>query len=554
MKQYGKIILPKGYTSYISTIGPLACDRYALTMTYAAWKLGVVDTLATTSNVFCRSLINNGDTYKDSVTGEERNVKVPYLINAGLGLVAEWYSGWRWTDRELGYLAQQRIDNKKGPLKRLFPNEFLDWLSRQRLTLDIRAVDEGQLIFPHEPALQLSGSWWQQMAVEATTLNLIASSTNLATVASQVRLAAQREAFRSEKKLIEASAKEYASLAEMALRRSSSVAALQSARAAAIAGWENTSNEYAGMCYGIPVMGTFSHAWVMLHDTEEEAFENWARVFPNSTVFLVDTYNTLEGVKTAIRVCKKHKLRLMGIRLDSGNLAYLSRETKILLKEAGYKDAKILATDGISTKSAASLFGHVSVNDNEASAVTGFGIGSEVAVNRDNPLLDFVMKLAARYCGKEEGRVRELIKLSENDKKTTYPGLIDVVRYIDKKGLWAGDTIIPADLNTGTKFLEQEIYSEHVTTGAVKCFPKGTPFIRLLQPWMKRGVFIQTPYAQQDASAVLATSRTTCASALSKLDKAHLCISPNMPHSYGVGVAKELAEKQKYYRQKTFKN
>ena len=545
---YEHLSAPQGYQSFVKDIGPLACDRYALTMIYAAWKLGFVEEKVTTSNVFCRSLLNNGDTYRDSANDEIKNVKIPYLVNAGLGLVAEWLDGWQWKERELRYLAQQRIPDGKGGSTRLFPNEFLHWLSKQKLSLDIKAVPEGQLLLPQEPSLQITGLWWQQMAVEAMVLNLISSSTNLATVAMQVRLATQREAHKAGADMIEASAREYASLAEMALRRSPSIGALQSARAAAIAGWDNTSNDYAGMCYGIPVMGTFAHAWVMLHDTEETAFRNWAKVYPNSTVFLADTYNTVEGVKTAIRVCKDNDLDLKGIRLDSGNLAYLSKDVRELLDEAGFPNARILATDSISTRSASSLYGRVATETTKRdSFVTGFGIGSEIAVNRNNPLLDFVMKLSAQHADASSGKkelIRELIKLSETEEKTTLPGMIDVIRFIDRDGRWAGDTIIPANLDIGEGRLSRDVYSESMQTGVAKPFPAGASFIRLLQPWMEKGAMVQKPYADEDAPAILAASRATCANAVAKLDKAHLCLPPDMPHDYGWGLAEELVQKR----------
>jgi len=546
---YSLIQLPRGYQSYIKNVGPLDFDRYALTMTYAAWKLGFVEDMKTTSNVFCRSLMNNGDTYNDTGTDESKPVKIPYLVNAGLGLVAEWYDGWKWKNRELRHLAQDQIDDGKGGSQRLFPDEFLYWLSKQKLTLDIKAIDEGQLIFPHEPSMQLTGQWWQQMLVEASTLSLISSSTNLTTVATQVRKAAQREALMAGATLIEASAVESASLAEMSLRRSPSIGAIQSARAAAIAGWDNTSNEYASMCYGIPAMGTFAHAWVMLHETEEAAFENWAKVFPGSTVFLADTYNTVEGVKKAIAICKKHNLNLKGIRLDSGNLAYLSREAYALLKEAGFEKAKILATDSISVKNAASLFANASaqVTDRQ-SYVTGFGIGSEVAVNRVNPLLDFVMKLSAQHIKRGVGLadlIRDLIKLSDSLPKTSLPGLIDVIRYKDVNGYWAGDTIIPADLDIGVGRLSRDVVSEHMQNGKARVFPKGQAFERMLKPWMKAGKMLQKPYARRDAPAILAQSRQTCADTLAMLDPDHRLITPNLPHSYGVGLARELSDKKK---------
>lgn len=555
--RYESLSVPKGYHSYIKDIGPLACDRYALTMTYAAWKLGFVEEIVTTSNVFCRSYLNNGDTYEDTATDEIRPVKVPYLVNAGLGLVAEWYAGWKWRDRELRYLAGQYIADGSGKSRRLFPNEFLHWLSKQKPTLDIKVIPEGQLIFPQEPSMQFTGLWWQQMLVEAATLALISSSTNLATVASQVRLATQREAQKEDASLVEMSTKdfsgsrrmEFAGLADMSLRRSPSIGAIQSARATSIAGWDSTSNDYASMCYGIPAMGTFAHAWVMLHDTEEEAFENWARVFPGTTVFLSDTYNTIEGVQKAISICRKHKVDLKGIRLDSGDLAYFSREVHRLLKEAGYGNARILATDCISIQSAASLFGRVVTHAAEReSYVNSFGIGSEVAVNRNNPLLDFVLKISARHADRSSKRddlVRELIKLTDSEQKSTLPGRIDVVRYIDKDGKWAGDTIIPSDLDIGEGKLSRDIHSEHMQTGKTVVFPKGASFIRVLQPWMKKGRMMQQAYKDQDAPAILAQSRAVCAEALSRMDRSHLLITPDLPHNYGVGIAKELSEKRR---------
>jgi len=555
--QYESFSVPGGYQSYIKDIGPLACDRYALTMTYAAWKLGFVEEIETTSNAFCRSYLNNGDTYKDTATDEIMPVKVPYLVNAGLGLVAEWYAGWKWKDRELRHLAGQYITDGSGNSMRLFPDEFLFWLSKQELTLDIKAIPEGQLIFPQEPSMQFTGMWWQQMLVEATTLALISSSTNLTTVASQVRLAAQREAIKADSSLVETSAKdvpgsrkmELAGLADMSLRRSPGICAIQSARAAAIAGWDSTSNDYASMCYGIPAMGTFAHAWVMLHDTEEEAFENWARVFPGATVFLADTYNTIEGIQKAISICRKYGIDLRGIRLDSGDLAYLSREAHRLLRDAGFKNARILATDCISISNAASLFGRGAARDEEReSYVNSFGIGSEIAVNRNNPLLDFVLKLSARHGDRSLNRddlVRELIKLTESEQKSTFPGMIDVVRYIDKYGKWAGDTIIPADLDIGEEKLSRDIYSENMQTGKAMVFPKGVSFIRVLQPWMMNGELLQQEYKDQDAPAILGRSRVVCADAMARMDRSHLLVTPDLPRYYDVGVARELSEKRR---------
>ncbi|MDX9689616.1 MAG: hypothetical protein RBT70_03995 [Alphaproteobacteria bacterium] len=547
---YERLARPKGYQSFLPTIGPVACDLYALTMTYAMWKLEMVDKIKATANVFGRSLMNNGDMIDDQGEDTPVSVKVPYLVNSGLGLAAEWYDGWKWKDRELGYLATLQVDDGKGDKMRLFPNDFLYWLSKQKMTLDIKAVPEGEIIMPHEPIKQITGPVWQALAIEAMTLSLDAVSTNLATVATQIRLATQREALKEGAELVDASTHdiERAGLAEMALRRSPCIAGLPSARAAYIGGWDSSSNVYAGMCYGIPVMGTFAHAWVMLHDTEEQAFENWAKVFPGATVFLADTYDTIEGIKTAIGVCKKHGLKLKGVRLDSGNMSYLSGQARELLDAAGFKQARILASDSVSVRKAASLYAYAAKDvTGRESFITDFGIGSSIAINRDNPLLSLVMKLSARHdVGvAREQLTRELMKVSQDEKKRTIPGLYDVVRYIDKSGRWAGDTIIPSDLPIGEGRLARDIYSESMTDQEVKVFPAGTPFVRLLQPWMKKGKMTQEAYREKDAARILREARATCAASLAKLDPYHLLLSPSKPHPYGVGMAEELSDKRR---------
>ncbi len=541
-KIYRNLPAPKGYQSFINTLGPTVCDLYALTMTYASWRLGFAEERVTTSHVFCRSLLTNGETYVDSQDKVQR-VEIPYLVNAGAGLVAEWLDGWKWKDSDLRFLAQQDVPDGKGNTTPLFSNEFLHWLSGQKITLDIDAVPEGELVFPQEPVLRLKGLWWQQEMVEAANLHLISSSTNLTTVAVQVRLAAQREAHKHGADLVDMSAAslDQATLSEMALRRGMSIGGIQSTRAAAIAGWNNTSNVFAAKCYGVPVMGTFAHAWVMLHDTEEEAFENWAKVFPGSTVFLADTYDTIEGVKTAIRICKKYNLDLRAIRLDSGDMEYLSVQTRELLAEAGYKNAAILATDNINRKTAGTLY------RNARSEITGMGIGSEVAVNRLDPLLGFVQKLGARFSDYSTGRddlIREFIKLGEGSEKTTIPGELDAIRYIDRKGMWAGDTIIPKDADIGEGRLTCTVNSVHTQTGRVVPFPQGAPFIRLLQPWMIKGDMVSPAYRDKDSAAILQEAKETCKQTMARMDSSHLALPPSMPKRYGVGIARDLARKK----------
>jgi nicotinate phosphoribosyltransferase len=547
---YENLPAAKGYASFVKSIGPLMCDLYALTMTQAAWKLGFADTKKSVSHVFCRTLTGNGQ--KDA---EGKPVKVPYLVNSGLGLAAEWFDGWKYGDDDLRYLATIRLPSADPAAKgaRLFSDEFLFWLSQQKITLDIDAMPEGELIFPHEPSLRISGLFWQQQVVEGALLHLISSSTNLATVASQVRLFTQREATAENAALVAASARdapalEKAGLADMSLRRSPGIAALQSARAAFTAGWDSTSNVYAGKCYGIPAMGTFAHAWVMLHDTEEQAFENWAKAYPNTTIFLADTYNTIEGIKNAIAICKKHGLKLKGIRLDSGDAAWLSREATRLATESGFDNVRIFATDKIDRPAARALYADAKKEvGNPSSTVTDFGIGSEISANLYHPLLDEVMKLAALYDGDAQDLtkavLKDVAKLSETNSKTTLPGALDVVRYLEPgangETRYAGDTIVPLAMEIGDKALSREIISVDATTGNTKTpFPEGTPFYRPLQPWMRRGEMVQQPYIDRDAAAILRDARARHAASMAHLDPSHKRFEK--PHLYGFGIEQSL--------------
>lgn len=544
---YENLPAPQGYTSFIKTLGPTVCDLYALTMTQALWKLGIAEKARSVSHVFCRTLTNNGH-----FSSEGTPDKVPYLVNAGLGLIGEWLEGWRFSDDDLRYLATIRTPDQQ----RLFSNEFLFWLGQQKLSLDIDAMPEGELIFPQEPALRLSGLFWQQQMMEGAFLHFVSSSTNLATVASQVRLFTQRTAAQEGAALVAISLKdeaalEKAGLADMSLRRNPSIGALQSARAAYMAQWDSTSNVYAGKHYGIPVMGTFAHAWVMLHDTEEQAFDNWAKTYPGTTIFLADTYSTLDGIKTAIRICKKNNLSLKGIRLDSGNTAWLSRAAHALLKEAGYDDAKIFATDRVNRAAAYALFGEAKIEmGTPYSRVTNFGIGSEVAVNLYHPLLDEVMKLAAvsGLDGDElKSRVlRDVVKLSENAGKTTLPGAVDVIRYLepvnDKGDMrFAGDTIVPLTLGVGDVTLAREIVSINALDNTRKMpFPAGTPFYRPLQPFMRAGEMVQAPYIAGDARAILLNARAQHALSMRRLEADHKRFEK--PHLYGFGIEQGLLQ------------
>jgi nicotinate phosphoribosyltransferase len=534
-----------GYQSVIKNFGPDLCDFYAVTRAYALWKLEMVEQKIVTSHVFCRSLSPNGETYTDG-DGKKREVEIPFLVNSGLGLIAEFCDAWRWEDNHLSNLAKIDAKNEKGAIQRVFPNEFLFWLSQQKLSLDIDAVPEGELVFPHQAVIRVKGLDEQQALLEAPMLHFQSASTAQTTLDVQVRLATRRLAQSEGASIVEASTRdiyEEATLIEMALRRTPSLGGIIPARSAAIAGWNSTSNVYASRCYGIKMNpGTFAHSWVMLHDTEEEAFENWAKVFSGSSIFLCDTYDTIEGVKTAIKVCKKYNITPKGIKLDSGNMAYLAEEAGKLFVDAGWPDVVMIPTNRINLRSAKSLFQPANPN------IRGFGIGSEAAINRYQPLLDFVMKLGARFADRTTGKdelVKELMKLSETSDKSSFPGEIDTVRFVYADGRWGGDMIIPANMDLGNGRLRDDVRSISILEGGKnKIFYSGTRFVHLSQPLMRSGKMQQPNFINRDAPAIVAAAAETCKQTVSRLDPSHLLTPPEIPHRYGVGVIDKLYNKR----------
>ncbi len=538
--QYADLPPALGYQSVLKDFGPDLTDMYAITMTYAMWKLGLLGT-RTTSNVFCRSLLNNGDSVIDDL-GERKSVKNPYLINSGAGLVAEWLDGWHWKNPQLRNLAQKTYKDARGNVVRIFPDEFLYWLSQEKISLTIDAIPEGRLIFPQQAALRLKGYAHQHMLIEAMMLQLMSSSTNQTTADFQVRMAARRIANVHDKQLVEASTAEIyeqAVLVEMALRRTPSLGGIITSRAAAIAGWNSTSNVYAARCYNLPTgLGTFAHSWVMLHDTEEEAFENWSKVFPNMGLFLADTIETVEGLKKILKVCAKHGHKLYGIKIDSGDEKHLSQVMRQMCNEAGQPDVIFMPTNNNDRNKVKSLYRAA------GSEITAFGLGSEAAINRYQPLLDFVMKLSAEINDRDE-MVRELIKLSNSAEKTTYPGEIDSIRFLYPDGYFAGDMIAPNEVSLGNGVLSRDVESVSLIPSLRnKVFKAGTAYEVLNQRLMTSGTWVQHNFINQDAGAIVAAARAACQQDTSRLRAEHLMTPPDRPYPYGIGAMQELIVKR----------
>jgi nicotinate phosphoribosyltransferase len=391
-------------TIYRTPLG-LLTDLYQLTMAYGYWKLGRKDQEAAFHLFFRKAPFHGG-----------------YAVAAGLAHVVDLLSNFHFDPTDIEYLATLTGNDGKS----LFSSEFLDYLGRLELTCDVDAVPEGSIVFPNEPMIRVCGPILQCQLLETALLNLVNFQTLVATKAARICSAAGDD-----------------SVLEFGLRRAQGVdGSLGASRAAYIGGCAATSNVLAGKLYGIPVKGTHAHSWVMSFDTEMEAFEGYAEALPNNCVFLVDTFDSISGVKHAIEVGGKLRERghsLVGIRLDSGDLAYLSVEARRLLDRAGFEDAIIVASNDLDEHIIQSL-------KVQGSRIAVWGVGTKLATSFDQPALGGVYKLGAVRAAGEPWSPR--LKVSEQVIKTTIPGVLQVRRFEDDEGLVA-DMIYDETLGVG---------------------------------------------------------------------------------------------------------
>ena len=289
----------------------LLTDLYQLAMSYGYWKTGLDKKEAVFHLFFRRAPFQGG-----------------FTVAAGLEAVIKFLEIFHFDESDLKYLAS--LENGEG--EHAFPDDFLDYLSQLRFSCDIDAMPEGSIAFPYEPLLRIKGPLIQCQILESPLLNLINFPSLIATKAARIRIAAKDDP-----------------ILEFGLRRAQGIdGSLTASRAAYIGGCNATSNVLAGKLFGIPVKGTHSHSWVMVFDDELKSFQTIAENMPANTVFLVDTYDSLEGVKKAIEVGKWLRSQgktLKGIRLDSGDLAWLSIKSRKMLDEAGFRDAVIVASN-----------------------------------------------------------------------------------------------------------------------------------------------------------------------------------------------------------------
>jgi len=417
----------------------LLTDLYQLTMAYGYWKAGAGDREAVFSLSFRAHPFGGG-----------------FTIACGLGYMVGFLKQFHFDDGDLAYLADLRGNDDKP----LFDGAFLEYLAQMKPAWDIDAVPEGTVVFPHEPLVRVRGPIIQAQILETALLNMINFQTLIATKAARVCLATRGQA-----------------VLEFGLRRAQGIdGSLAASRAAYVGGCAATSNVLAGKLFGIPVRGTHAHSWVMSFDTEQEAFEAYARAMPNNCVFLVDTYDTIEGVHRAVEIGRRlrdHGHEMVGIRLDSGDLAYLSIEARKILDAAGFDKAVIVASNDLDERIIESL-------KDQGATVAVWGVGTKLVTGHDQSALGGVYKLSATRRPGEEWQYR--LKLSEQAVKISNPGILQVRRYFDD-GQFIADAIydVQSDLSGGCTVVDPMNMTRR------KAILADTPYTDLLVPVFRGG-------------------------------------------------------------------
>jgi nicotinate phosphoribosyltransferase len=375
----------------------LLTDLYEITMAYGYWKTDRRDTEAVFHHVFRTPPFGGG-----------------FAVACGTATALEYLEGFRFDEEDLAYLGS--LSGADGAP--LFEPAFLGYLRDLHIECEIDMVPEGTVVFPQEPLVRVRGPIVQAQILETALLNVVNFQTLIATKAARICLAAGGQP-----------------VLEFGLRRAQGIdGGISASRAAYVGGCDATSNLLAGKLFDIPVKGTHAHSWVMSFDSELASFEAYARAMPNNCVFLVDTYDTLEGVRHAVEVGRRLRRSghaLLGIRLDSGDLAYLSKEARRILDEAGFPETQILASSELNEEIITSL----KLQD---AKIVVWGVGTQLVTGYGQPALGGVYKLAAI---REPGGAWEpRVKLSEQAVKISTPGILQVRRF-RAGGEFVGDMI-----------------------------------------------------------------------------------------------------------------
>lgn len=468
----------------------LLTDLYQLTMAQGYWESGKGATQACFHMYF-----------------RDYPFKGGYAVACGMAQLAELVDDFSFSEEDRAYLAS--LDAPGGG--KLFKPAFLDYLADFRLAVDIDAVAEGTVVFPHEPLVRVVGPIMDCQLIETALLNCVNFETLIATKAARVCLAAE------------------APVAEFGLRRAQGAAGgIWASRAAVVGGCASTSNVLAGKLFGIPVSGTHAHSWVMSFPDELSAFRAYAEAFPKNCVLLVDTYDVEQGVKNAITVgleMRERGERLTGIRIDSGDLSWLAKMARRMLDEAGLEDCGIVLSNDLDE------FTIQSIRD-EGAQVMSWGVGTKLACAYDQPTLGGVYKLSATREPGDEGWTDRL-KISESVGKLTTPGVLDVRRYSCDDGRLAGDMVFDVDTGTG----EREVIVDPSDDLRRKDLA-GKRYETLLKPLARDGRTVLPPEMRDAMRA-----RERAAAQLATLDESQKRMLH--PHTYPVGLEYGLFERRR---------
>ena len=364
-------------------LSPLLTDLYELTMAAAYFDRQMHESAS--FSLFVR-----------------HNKRRGYYVAAGLAPVLDFLASFRFASDDIDYLKETN----------LFKAPFLDYLTGLRFGGDVWAIPEGSLFFPNEPILEITAPLIEAQILETVLINIMGLHTLIATKAARCVDAAQGRM-----------------LIDFGLRRTQGMSAgMAAARSTYLAGFDATSNVLAGKQYGIPISGTMAHSFIQSFETELDAFLSYARSFPERCVLLIDTFDTIKGAHTAVRAAKQMRNsgdRLVGVRLDSGDLVALSKEVREIFDSAGLKDVKIFTSGGLDEHGVAEAVA-------QGAAIDAFGVGTKIGVSADVPYLDMVYKMV-QYAD------RPVCKLSPG--KITLAGRKQIYRCQDDKGCYTYDTI-----------------------------------------------------------------------------------------------------------------
>jgi nicotinate phosphoribosyltransferase len=466
---------------------PLAADQYQLTMGQGYWQNG----MAEHETVFTYA-------FRDHPFGGG------YAVCAGLAYIAyfvEYMREYGFSNDNLQFL--QGLTGNDG--KPLFQREYLDFLRHLSWEVQVDAVPEGTVVFPREPTVRVQGPIIPCQIIESFLLTEMNFQTLIATKAARICTATQGEP-----------------VSEQGMRRAQGLdGALTVSRAAYIGGCASTSNLQAGYLLGVPTAGTMAHSFVMAFASEVDAFKAYATALPNNCVFLVDTYHTLEGVQKAAEVGKwlaDRGHRLMGIRLDSGDLAWLSQEARQILDSHGLHEVKIFAANDLDEQLIADM-------KRQGAAIVAWGVGTKLATGGSQSALGGVYKLGAI---RRQGEAwRRTVKVSEQGWKTSIPGLLQVRRYWSPSGYMLADAIYDEELGIvdGTTMVAPTDPDRRFS------LPSDARSEDLLAPVCRDGVFIGD-------NPDLPTIRSRTLAQLDQLDPTTKRLLN--PHEYKVGLEYQL--------------